>query len=220
MKRFYVGLLSGLLIGLLLSSTTFAFADQPIKLIVNGVDITPKCDVPPQIIDGRTLVPARFLAEALGATVEWDPENKAVVVAYNGIMGNDNYETTSKSTNILEIVDGVPMPSDYWKPLNLVGAKYYLKHTFYWEYNDDLYISWHVIEKILRDKKGYFLSYEGIIYPTEEDWLQHKKAREIGQIKIWKFQDNSIQVTSIKEINKTGLLSLEWDSSTQTLYVH
>ena len=72
--------LFGLLLGLFLATTTFAFADQPIKLIVNGVDITPRCDVPPQIIDGRTLVPARFLAEALGAKVEWDEVNRAVVI--------------------------------------------------------------------------------------------------------------------------------------------
>lgn len=82
-KRFSAGLLAGLLIGLLLSAATLAFAAQPIKLIVNGVDITPKCDVPPQIIDGRTMVPARFLAEALGATVKWDSENRAVIITKN-----------------------------------------------------------------------------------------------------------------------------------------
>lgn len=37
---------------------------------VNGVDKT--LDVAPVIVDGRTLVPLRFIAEALGAKVEWD----------------------------------------------------------------------------------------------------------------------------------------------------
>lgn len=35
-------------------------------------------DVPPQIIDGRTLVPLRTVFHALGATVEWDPVTQTV----------------------------------------------------------------------------------------------------------------------------------------------
>lgn len=41
-----------------------------VKMFVNGREITP--DVPPIIMDGRTLLPGRALAEALGADVEWD----------------------------------------------------------------------------------------------------------------------------------------------------
>jgi hypothetical protein len=78
MKRFYVGLILGLIVGLILATTTFVFAEQPIKLIINGKQI--QCDVPPQNIDGRVLVPARFLAEALGAKVEWDATDNAVLV--------------------------------------------------------------------------------------------------------------------------------------------
>ena len=50
------------------------FAASPIKLIVNGQEIKP--DVPPQIINGRTMVPVRWVAEALGANVQWDANNK------------------------------------------------------------------------------------------------------------------------------------------------
>ena len=74
MKKFIAGLTAGLI----LATTTFVFAVSPIKLIVNGQEIHP--DVPPQIVEGRTLVPARALAEALGATVTWDGVNNAVVV--------------------------------------------------------------------------------------------------------------------------------------------
>lgn len=37
-------------------------------------------DVPAQIINDRTLVPARFASEALNATVEWDETNRRVNV--------------------------------------------------------------------------------------------------------------------------------------------
>ncbi len=74
MKKF----IFGLVVGSLLSSSVMVFATQPIKLIVNGNLV--ESDVPPQIISGRTIIPARPLAEALGAKVEWDAENNAVVV--------------------------------------------------------------------------------------------------------------------------------------------
>ncbi len=37
-------------------------------------------DVPAQIVNDRTLVPARFASEALGAAVEWDETNRCVNV--------------------------------------------------------------------------------------------------------------------------------------------
>lgn len=46
--------------------------------IKNGAQVT--LDVPPTVIGGRTLVPARFVSESLGATVEWDGTNRIVKV--------------------------------------------------------------------------------------------------------------------------------------------
>ncbi len=71
-------LLIGLVTGLIVATATFAMAANPIKLIVNGQEI--QCDVPPQNINGRVLVPARFVAESLGASVTWDAANNAVVI--------------------------------------------------------------------------------------------------------------------------------------------
>lgn len=85
-------LASGIIIGSLLSSTV-AFADNPIRLFVNGQEI--HCDVPPQNINGRVMVPARFVAEPLGATVEWNGDNNAVVIKGKE---NKNVNDTTKIT--------------------------------------------------------------------------------------------------------------------------
>jgi hypothetical protein len=78
MRKFMLGLL----LGVFLSSTTLAatavIAGQPIRLVINGQEISP--DVPPQIIDGRVMVPARFVAEPLGATVTWDGVSQTVYI--------------------------------------------------------------------------------------------------------------------------------------------
>lgn len=51
-----------------------AFAANPIRLLLNGQEIEP--DVPPQIVNGRSMVPIRWVAEALGADMEQDASNK------------------------------------------------------------------------------------------------------------------------------------------------
>jgi hypothetical protein len=68
----------GVIVGVVLGSSLVGFAQDHIKLIVNGKKI--QSDVPPQIINGRTLVPARALAESLGAKVAWDATNNSVIV--------------------------------------------------------------------------------------------------------------------------------------------
>ena len=35
-------------------------------------------DVAPKVVNDRTMLPARFIAENLGATVEWDGEKQLV----------------------------------------------------------------------------------------------------------------------------------------------
>lgn len=48
------------------------------KAFINGVEKT--LDVPPLIINGRTLVPARFISESLGAVVGWDGTTRTVTI--------------------------------------------------------------------------------------------------------------------------------------------
>jgi hypothetical protein len=48
--------------------------------IVNGVEIA--LDVAPFIVNGRTLVPIRFISETFGAEVIWDGTTKTVTIIY------------------------------------------------------------------------------------------------------------------------------------------
>jgi N-acetylmuramoyl-L-alanine amidase len=54
-------------------------AQTPLKIFVDGKIIP--TSVPPVILDGRTLVPARSLFEYIGAKVEWDPVHKLVLIS-------------------------------------------------------------------------------------------------------------------------------------------
>lgn len=63
---------------MLLSMTALAFADSPVKLLVNGQLI--QTGTPPVLVNGRTMAPVRWVAEALGAKVEWDESNRTVKI--------------------------------------------------------------------------------------------------------------------------------------------
>ena len=50
---------------------------------INGVDSKIKMDVAPYIRDGRTMLPIRYVAEALGFDVEWIRSTRTVVLKNN-----------------------------------------------------------------------------------------------------------------------------------------
>ncbi|MGE5615103.1 MAG: copper amine oxidase N-terminal domain-containing protein [Bacillota bacterium] len=55
---------------------------------VNGEEV--KIDVPPEIINNRTVVPLRFIAEKLGLKVNWDEESETVEVEEDSQAASTN----------------------------------------------------------------------------------------------------------------------------------
>ncbi len=59
---------------------------------INGKGI--ELDVAPTVIDGRTLVPVRFIAEATGSVVIWLEDTQEVIIKYNADWGDSIYIKT------------------------------------------------------------------------------------------------------------------------------
>ncbi|MGE7690623.1 copper amine oxidase N-terminal domain-containing protein [Lysinibacillus sp. NPDC097214] len=78
-------------IGLVIGSKTATVNGQKIAL-----------DVAPQIINGRTLVPLRFISEALGAKVDWNNQTKTVYITT--YVGADRYYFVNLQTKNLELI--------------------------------------------------------------------------------------------------------------------
>lgn len=73
--------------------------------IVDGQQLT--LDVPAMIVGGRTLVPLRFIAESLGADVDWNAASRTVVIASSGgdVGGGDvNPPPTAQRPDIDSVV--------------------------------------------------------------------------------------------------------------------
>lgn len=77
-------LLSILCIISLFVASPIVSAEDEITVTVDGTPVV--FDVPPQIINDRTMVPMRAIFEALGATVSWDDENKQALGDLCGIL--------------------------------------------------------------------------------------------------------------------------------------
>lgn len=60
-------------------TTTVVMQIDNYTMKVNGSNIA--MDTPPQIVDGRTLVPVRAVAEAFGNRVMWDDETSTVIIS-------------------------------------------------------------------------------------------------------------------------------------------
>lgn len=71
MKKFLFIILTMLCV-----SVAPVYANSGISVVAN--DIAVEFDVPPQIIDGRTMVPMRKIFEAFGTNVEWDGSTQTI----------------------------------------------------------------------------------------------------------------------------------------------
>jgi len=110
-------------------------------ITVAGNEIT--LDVPPQIVDDRTLVPARAVAESFGLNVDWNGETQTVVLATGSMQ---SYDVVSANEFYEELTDVDLVIQNYWKlkigiieymsdngcvPLSLMDIRDYLDEGFY-----------------------------------------------------------------------------------------
>ena len=83
-----------------------AIGSKTLKVTVNGVERKVEMDVAPFIANNRTMLPIRFVAEALGFKVEWDEPSRAVI-----LTDKDNVVKIPVDTNKI-IVNGNEYESD------------------------------------------------------------------------------------------------------------
>lgn len=114
MKKFVSGVVIFVLIAGF-SLFVYAQSETIVKLIVGSKEATVNgktvmLDVPPQVVKGRTLVPLRFIAEALGAKVDFEPKSQTITLTLKNI---ESLET--EISDLTKQIDS--MKSDYTKKI-------------------------------------------------------------------------------------------------------
>lgn len=78
------------------SSAICTKGDTVVKMTVNSMDMyinnqVTKMDISPVVIGGRILAPARYVAEAFGADVQWSQKNNTVVICSKDVYAYADY---------------------------------------------------------------------------------------------------------------------------------
>lgn len=81
-------------------------AEENIKVVLNGTELS--FDVPPQLINDRTMVPMRRIFEALGASVEWEDETQTVTAKKDDTLIKMQIDNEVIFVNTQEITLDVP----------------------------------------------------------------------------------------------------------------
>ena len=97
---------------MLLCANTMVFA-QDISLIVDDQIKTP--DVAPKIIDGRTMVPVRFIAELFGCEVSWDANTQTVSIVSKEAIAIRNKITLAE-------FDAIQVGMTYDQVVSIIGG--------------------------------------------------------------------------------------------------
>lgn len=98
--------------------TVHNYTAEPITLKVNGKTLNP--EMPPVIIDGRTLVPARAVFEELGAEIKWVAEVQEIFITLgkniinlkigsNKAIINNDYKTMEVGPKIINDSTMIPL---------------------------------------------------------------------------------------------------------------
>ena len=110
--------------------------NMSVKVYVNGK--APVFDVPPKIVNGRTMVPVRFVAEGLNANVNYNAETGTVTVTGPGMSVEMKINSTTAMVNGEEVQLDVPAAIDSGRtmvPLRFIGEGFKCKVNFYGESN-------------------------------------------------------------------------------------
>lgn len=116
------------------NTAVLSYSGKTIKLVINSNiaylnDIAETLDVAPVVMNGRTMLPIRFIAESFEFDVDWREATQQIVITEKG--ANDDNKNASVNYDLLSCIGktkeeitkqyGNIVNSEYW-----MGGKYYI----------------------------------------------------------------------------------------------
>lgn len=124
-----VFLLVGILLGSMIPMGSLWADANNIKLIINDKEI--QCEVPPTIINGRTMVMARDIVENMGGQVSWDNDNRTIVIV--GGVENGGVPSDLSSGTVTQPTTPISQPiTNTDKVSNTKEEKYTVQQNGIW----------------------------------------------------------------------------------------
>ena len=175
---------------LTIDDTTFTYEGPNVSLVLNGNDFKPSKDqMPPVIIEDRTLVPVREVFEKLAGIVNWDNDNRKAIISMKG----NTIELTINSKTAL--VNGQATELDV--PAKIINNKTMVPVRFISE-NCGLTVEWNDYTKTvsITDPVAYTPSNNIVV-----NSLNNKYAKFFGERKS---KTTTYQLCNMIQTNNIG----------------
>lgn len=111
------------------SSFNVVHAEDEISVILNGSEM--EFDTSPEIVNDRTFVPLRAIAEALESLVDWDGETQGITITKNNTItnlqiGNTEVRTSSEGEVTTDVLEAAPYIKDDYTmvPLRFISEAF------------------------------------------------------------------------------------------------
>ena len=171
---------------------------------VNNKEV--QLDAPAVIVNGRTLAPARFVAETFGYTVQWDAENK--IVKING--KESSTETTTETTTVTTTETSTETTTESTTETTTKATATSSSKKYYDEYSDVLdygtFSGANLVDKMtveLSDFKSH--SY---IYDFKYDESRFSGLDKVVETYAEQVEKTGWKVTAMAEAEEAGIITL------------
>ena len=138
--------------------------------LVNGKEN--KLLVPAEIKNSRTMVPLRFVSEALGAQVDWDGDTKTITIT--SAKEVDESKAGKYSFTAKEEMEGEELEFTYNLTLNADG-------TGKMQFNDEVPVTWDDNGITTEDGSVYKCEFKGdklVFYFDDENTIEFEKIKD------------------------------------------
>ncbi|MBS7194672.1 MAG: copper amine oxidase N-terminal domain-containing protein [Eubacterium sp.] len=173
---------------------------------VNNKEV--QLDAPAVIVNGRTLAPARFVAETFGYTVQWDAENKIVKITGEESSTETTTETTTVTTT--ETSTETTTESTTETTTKATGSATSSSAKYYEEYSDVLdygvFSGANLVDKTIVELRDFnSCSY---IYDFKYDKSKFSGLDKVVEAYAKQAEKNGWEITAMAEAEDAGILTL------------
>lgn len=150
---------------------------QKTVTVVNGSEVIKvQLDVPSQVINGRTVVPLRFVGEHLGINVRWDSKNQDVYLSDTGVnVIPPDFEKNNYNKELRKVKDFGKPTVNYEKFLAMKVGKNNpidLEYLFAQTPGYELRLEYSYFRDFLNKGSGNSITAEG--YPNRMDDIEYR----------------------------------------------
>ena len=186
----------------------YEYKAKPIKLQIDGKSI--ETEMPPIILEGRTLVPARDVFEKLEAKVDWNEKSRQVYVTYKDkviILTINN-----KTAYINQVAEELDVPAKLINGKTMIPAAFVARGLGF-------KVDWDEATRVVAITEGGNNATEPVIKVPAADtyditkaslkWesSEEVKAYKISKIKSREYEDVNIEDLEIDDSNQSVIIS-------------